>query len=373
MLRIEASGILGQSEINSIKACYTFSSFITLNNGDLLAAARRGDNKDSELEGLDFFISNDEGDNWSEPWEPFKDVYVDKIKGSLKLCYFTEISASHLLASFLWIDRTSHPGKELFNAETEGCLPMRVLLSDSFDQGKTWSSLRSVEIPDEIGPPSLTNSIMKLPDGKLLMSIENNKKYHDKSTWKQKAVFLSSINNGKSWSSPFAVADDESGRIFNWDLRCGVDKSGRICSFAWTYDSHKEKFLNIHQRISVDAGQTWTKPKDLKIADQASHPALSKDGKIILPWVDRFQSRSIKVRIANNLYSEFNNSSEITIFEQTNKNSSKDNKLGKLLADMSIWNFGLPYADVLPSGKILVFYYAGNNKQMNLHWTRLTL
>ena len=65
-----------QSEINSIKACYTFSSFITLNNGDLLAAARRGDNKDSELEGLDFFISNDEGDNWSEPWEPFKDVYV---------------------------------------------------------------------------------------------------------------------------------------------------------------------------------------------------------------------------------------------------------------------------------------------------------
>ena len=73
--------------------------------------------------------------------------------------------------------------------------PMRVLLSDSFDQGKTWSSLRSVEIPDEIGPPSLTNPIMKLPDGKLLMSIENNKKYHDKSTWKQKAVFLSSWYN----------------------------------------------------------------------------------------------------------------------------------------------------------------------------------
>jgi hypothetical protein len=157
MLRIEANGILGQSKINSNKSHYTFSSFITLKNGDLLAVARRGNNKDSELEGLDFFISKDEGDHWSEPWEPFKDIYVDKKKGSLKLCYFTEISSSHLLASFLWIDRTSFPGKELFNAETEGCLPMRVLLSDSFDQGRTWSSLRSVEIPNEIGPPSLTN------------------------------------------------------------------------------------------------------------------------------------------------------------------------------------------------------------------------
>ena len=71
--------------------------------------------------------------------------------------------------------------------------------------------------------------------------------------------------------------------------------------------------------------------------------------------------------------SEFDNSSEITIFEQKNKNNNKDNKLGELLADMEMWNFGLPFADVLPSGKILVFYYAGNNKQMNLYWFRLTL
>ena len=85
MLRIEASGILGQSKINSNKSHYTFSSFITFKNGDLLAVARRGNDKDSELEGLDFFISEDEGDHWSEPWEPFKDIYVDKKKGSLKL------------------------------------------------------------------------------------------------------------------------------------------------------------------------------------------------------------------------------------------------------------------------------------------------
>ena len=372
-MQIEATGILGHSKKNSDRACYTFSSFISLSNGSLLAAARRGNNKDSDLEGIDFFSSIDEGENWSKSWSPFEDVYIDNIKGSLKLCYFTEISPSHLLASFLWIDRISYPGKELFNAKTEGCLPMKVLLSDSNDQGKTWSNLRPVNMPKEIGPPSLTNPIMKLPDGKLLMSIENNKNYTDQSKWKQKAVFLSSSDSGKTWSLPFLVAGDESGRIFNWDLRCGVDERGWISSYAWTYDSQEEKFLNIHQRISDDGGLTWTEPKDLNVADQASHPALLKNGQIVLAWVDRFKTQSIKVRLANNLDSDFDYSSEKTIFKQKIEKNNKDNKLGELLADMGMWNFGLPFADTLPSGKILVFYYAGNDEQMNLHWARLTI
>ena len=63
MLRIEANGILGQSKINSNKSHYTFSSFITLKNGDLFAVARRGHNKAYELAGLDFFFSKDECNN----------------------------------------------------------------------------------------------------------------------------------------------------------------------------------------------------------------------------------------------------------------------------------------------------------------------
>ena len=69
-MQIEATGILGHSKKNSDRACYTFSSFISLSNGSLLAAARRGNNKDSDLEGIDFFSSIDEGENWSKSWSP---------------------------------------------------------------------------------------------------------------------------------------------------------------------------------------------------------------------------------------------------------------------------------------------------------------
>ena len=369
-MKIESSGILCSSKINSNKACYTFSSFVSLSNGSILATVRGGKNKDSELEGVEFFRSDDEGENWSEPLEPFNNVEVDNLKGSLKLCYLTEISDSHIIASFLWIDRSTIPGKELFNAETEGCLPMKILLADSYDKGSTWSKLRKVNLPNEIGPPSLTNPIMKLPNGKLIMSIENNKHYYNQSKWYQKNVFICSIDNGKTWSKPYLAAGDKTGRIFNWDLRCGVNDSGIITSFAWTYDSVKKNFLNIHQRISNDEGNTWSQPKDLNISDQPSHPAILKNGKVVLAYVDRFKDQSIKVRASDNLNASFDETSEITIFNQNKiKQNSKD--LGGLLADMNMWSFGLPYADVLNSGKVLVFYYAGNDKKMDLHWTRL--
>ena len=76
-MQIESSGILCSAKINSNKACYTFSSFVSLKNGSILATARGGNNKDSEFEGIEFFRSDDEGENWSESWEPFKNVEID--------------------------------------------------------------------------------------------------------------------------------------------------------------------------------------------------------------------------------------------------------------------------------------------------------
>ena len=74
--------------------------------------------------------------------------------------------------------------------------------------------------------------------------------------------------------------------------------------------------------------------------------------------------------MSDNLDTSFDKTSEITIFNQT-KIRQNTKELGGLLADMNIWTFGLPYADVLQSGKVLVFYYAGNDKKMDLHWIRL--
>ena len=82
--------------------------------------------------------------------------------------------------------------------------------------------------------------------------------------------------------------------MYNWDQRAGVMPDGKIVTFTWYYDSHSGTYKNIQRRISDDEGLTWTAPEDLGIKDQASIPAILSDARIVLAWVDRFDTQTIR-------------------------------------------------------------------------------
>ena len=46
---------------------------------------------------------------------------------------------------------------------------------------------------------------------------------------------------------------------------------------------------------------------------------------------------------------------------------------GEMLVDMGRWSFGLPYAETLPDGDVLVVYYAGSPEAMDIRWARLSV
>ena len=372
-MHISETGFISRAKAGTLRACMSFGTSIVLDDWTLLATARVGDNKDSEHERVEIYRSPDDGKTWGPPATPFGDVVIAGVSGTLKLCYLTELAPGHILGAAMWVDRTSHPGKPLFDAETQGCLPMAILLADSFDQGRTWSEWRNVAMPAAIGPPGLTSPILKLADGSLVMSIETNKHYDDASKWHQRAVFLHSHDNGLNWSEPASVAEDPSGRIFNWDLRCGVGVDGKIATFAWTYDTDTQEYVNIHRRVSTDGGQSWSDPVDLGFADQAGPPVMLPDGRVVLVWVDRFGGQCIRARVAPSIDAPFDPESEVTIYSHAAPKDKKSQDTGHLLVDMEIWAFGLPFATALPDGDVLVTYYAGDASAMSLHFARLVL
>ena len=369
-MQLTNHGTLSHGEPGTTRAILTFGHLIALQSGTLLATCRAGSSKDSADETIEFYRSDDNGQSWSKPWRPFGETRVDDSFGTLKICYLSEPAAGRLLAAAMWIDRATYPDQPLFNAETEGCLPKDSLLAESLDEGKSWISWRKVPMPVEIGPASLTNPILKLRDGSLAMSIETNKHYLDRAKWYQKVVFFHSQDGGASWGAPAVAGQDPSGRIFNWDLRCGVAPDGRIVTFAWTYDTETTKYVNIHRRISHDNGYTWSAAEDLGITDQAGPPAILSDGRIVLPWVDRFGSHSIKVRLAEDVAAPFDPASEVVIYTHGSE-AKRDDKTGDLLAEMSLWSFGLPFATALSNGEVLVVYYAGNEKSMDIRYARI--
>lgn len=369
-MKLIDSGVLLNADPGTSRANLTFGQVVALHSGTVLVTCRAGSTKDSADETIEICRSDDQGQSWSAPWRPFGEVRVEGKLGSLKLCYLTELRPGRLLAATMWVDRCSYPGQPLFNAQTEGCLPMEILLAESQDEGKTWSTWRKVPMPFEIGPASLTNPILKLADGSLAMSIENNKTYLDQSKWYQKVVFFHSHDEGATWSAPVTVGQDPTGRIFNWDMRCAVMPDGRVVTFAWTYDTNTNRYVNIHRRISCDHGHTWSAPEDLGICDQPGPPAVLADGQIVLPWVDRFDTHSIRVRTATNASAPFAPASEVVIYIHGGE-AKRDDKTGELLAEMALWAFGLPSATALANGDVLVVYYAGSERALDIRFARL--
>ena len=371
-IKIIERGILTAGVAGTPRATFTFPSVVVLSNGMLLATSRVGSNKDSVDETIEIYRSVDGGHTWSEGEQPFADTQVNGVHGSLKICYLTEINAGHLIAACMWVDRQTYPEKPLFNTETEGCLPMSILLSDSYDNGKTWSPLREIPMPEDIGPPSLTGPILKLKDNYLAMTIETNKHYTDSNKWFQRVVLFHSQDEGKTWEKPITISEDLSGRIFYWDLRTGVAPDGSIVAFSWTYDIETNKYLNIQRRISSDSGLTWSQHEDIGFADQPSHPAILSNGSIVLAWVDRFVSHSIRARTTSAIDRSFDESTELILHTQKLAESAAEST-GELLGDMSLWSFGLPFTEVLPNDDIMVMYYAGNEDAMDIHWVKLRL
>jgi hypothetical protein len=369
-MNIVDTGTLARGIAGTPRAMLTFPAPVALARGALLAALRAGSTKDAADEAIELYRSDDAGRSWRMLRRLRFDDTLGGARGTLKVCYLTEIAPGWLLAAAMWVDRTTYPGQPLFNPATEGCLPMSILLAESADDGATWSAWRHVPMPSEIGPASLTSPILRLADGRLAMSVETNKHYHDASKWYQKVVLFHSGDGGHTWGPPITAGRDPSGRIFNWDQRLGLAPDGPLGAFVWTYDSQANVYLNVHRRLSADGGMTWGAAEDLGFADQAGRPAVLPDGRVVLPWVDRFGTRSIRARLAAAIDAPFEPASEVVLYaqEQDAPGGADEDTTGALLAEMSLWTFGLPYAEALPDGDVLIAYYAGTETALDIRW-----
>ena len=349
----------------------TFPSVTALPDGSLMAIYRVGPSKDSDGSVTEVRRSGDGGRTWSAAAAPFS-VTFGGVRGSLQVVYATVLPGGRLLASSLWVDREAFPGAPLFHPETEGCLPMRVLVADSDDLGHTWSAWREVGVTPDIGPPSLTSPAMVTPSGAILISIESNKPYLDRSQWFQRVVHCESRDGGQTWSAPRTVCADPTGAVFHWDQRLAVAPDGTLAGFSWTYDKAANRYLPIRRHISRDAGATWT-TDTLDFSDQASHLAVFADGRAVMAWVDRYGTRSIRARLAASLDGVFDPATEVVLYEAAAPAHTTADTAA-MLTDMATWSFGLPYAEVLPGGQeALVVYYAGSPERMDIRWARLTV
>ena len=370
-MKVVGHGVMSAPAPGTPRAVAKQVHLAELDDGEVLATYRVGAGSDSELGDAELRRSSDGGRTWTAPETPWPTSFAG-VRGTLYAPTLTALGGSRVLACVLWVDRDAFPGALIFNPETEGCLPMKILLADSADRGRTWTPFREVRTPADVGPPSLTSPVRRLASGRLLLSIESNKEYLDASQWFQRVVYLYSSDEGQTWTAPVTVCQDPTGRIRNWDQRLAVALDGRLGSFTWTYDSETVSYRDIHRRISTDEGLTWTNPEPLGITDQAGHPAILSDGRLVLGWVDHFESHSLRVRLAAAIDAPLDPASEVVLYEAPAALAGEGGDGGEALVAMATWTFGSPFVLALRDGSVLVAAYRGDtDAAIGIDWWRL--
>lgn len=352
----------------------TFPSLARMDSGRLIAGFRTGSAKDSADEDVRVMVSDDEGATWRTQFAGFGE-FPPGSGGRIRGIAITPLG-SRLLASLLRVDH-SDPMLPLANPKTQGILPTRVMVAWSDDKGRSWSQPTEVPLFPHRGNAT-TGSILLLQDGRLALPYEAWKEYDDPSPGLHHAALRISTDGGVNWDELAIVAHDPRGRILYWDQRLAVDPlSGNLVAMFWTYDRQAQRDVDIHIAWGSPDGKRWGQPKSTGIAGQICAPLALPDGRIFAAYVHRHHPPSLRAVLSDDGGRTWTAGEELVFYQkarggqEAGMGGARD--FGDYWADMSIWTFGHPAPLLLPTGDIMVAFYAGDEKAMGIHWVRIGL
>lgn len=367
--------------------CSAFTSLIRLADGKLICGFKCGPEKMCATDRMVLMRSADDGRTWSRQFDGF-DTTFDGTPGSYSGGYICEAEPGRLLISLHWIDR-SDPALPLSNPETAGVLPMKYLLAESRDAGRSWSAPREVSLAPHPGT-NPTGAIVRLHNGQLMLSYESWKEW-DAVEGKQSANVKLSADGGATWGEPVTMASDPTQQFYYWDNRVTVQPgTGRPLAALWTHEAPRGIDAPIHLVRGEPDGKRWSVPQPTPIRGQVAAPLFLDEHRLLLVYVHRHDPPSMRAVLSDDAGRTWRLDEEIVLHEsgQTKQaGMDRSRNEAEYWDDMTRWTFGHPKAVRLDDGSILVAFYAppesahdpADSKAqpadapvpLSIHWVRL--
>jgi hypothetical protein len=112
-------------------------------------------------------------------------------------------------------------------------------------------------------------------------------------------------------------------------------------------------------------------PKDTGVAGQICQPIILANGQLMLVYVDRFSSQSIRAAISDDQGDSFGD--EVVVYQHLS--SSLDSAGASLTADylqaMNLWTFGRVEGIVSADDLVSLVYYAGTSDQTSIYFAQI--
>lgn len=369
-MKLVSHNVIYRGSRNSSAASCCFPAITRLPSGTMVSTWRIGSRKDSSDGKLLISRSNDGGNLWSAaeefPLGPYTALAGEAHYGAL-----TTLGPDHLLATVMWFDRSS-PELPLFHPQTEGLLPTSTLFCESRDGGRTWDDYRELDHMPYDSPMPVTGPVLVLADGRLACQFEVNKNYESLEPWRHAAAWKISSDGGKTWPDCVEVAHDPTLRFMYWDARYAVRADGFCLAAFWTYDRQRQRDATIHLCHSLDYGRTWSRPRDTGIVGQICQPLIQSDGRLLLIYVDRFVTRSIRAVLSDDLGGTFHSDTVVYQHSVPQQERGEGSSAVNYLQEMDVWTFGRVEGVAEPDGRVSVVFYAGDSSATSIYWAQLS-
>ena len=168
-------------------------------------------------------------------------------------------------------------------------------------------------------------------------------------------------------------ASDPTGRIRNWDQRVNVARRRTaLVSFTWTYDSETVTYQDIQRRISADEGLTWTEAEPSGSPTRPGIPAILSDGRVVLAWVDHFETLSLRARLAASIDARVRPCDRGRACTRCRRRLRRrgHGDGGEALVAMQTWTFGSPFALPLAGrdGARVGLRRRGHRRDVGINW-----
>jgi len=352
-----------------------FTNLCTLRSGAIVAAFQVGSGKHSPDSTLRLSRSTDGGRTWTELSARFQTT-LGGVPGSLSGPAMVETEPGRLLLMATWFDR-SEPGRPLFDPVTEGILHSKILLSESSDNGETWSTWRELPTPGLAGC-STTGPIVRWADGTLACAFESFKEFDDPRPGRHAAWLVVSTDGGRTFSDPRLVAQHPEHKVYYWDQRlCAGKTAGEFIALFWSHDLEHKKDLHVSlRRAWLEEGRLRAGPiRETSIPGQIAAPLALADGRLLAFVVDRDRPGTMTLWCSPDGGLTWPAQDRLIVHvhdERAAISQGKENiDFKRYWEDMGKWSFGHPALVPQDEGLVLAAFYAGTPDAMSIHWARI--
>ena len=341
-------------------------SLALLANGEILASFDLGQGAES----LDYrtYLSRSAvgGQTWTEPVRLFDDPVTRPSTHSVRI---SGLADGSLVAAGGRYYR-DNPEEGLVNRENLGFVPMDLILLRSTDGGHAWSAPDTIAPPLEGPAFEICHKIIELQDGRWLLPTQTWRGWDGAAPNGMKAIALVSHDRGNTWPEYLDVMDAYAEGVIHWEQSIVQLPDSRLLAVAWAFNLHTETSEPTPYAIAAD-GHAFSSRLRTGFQGETTKALNLGDGRVLCLYRNREQP-GLWAHLARIEGTQWVPLQEIPVWQGAYSRIGAG-RLSTSSDELSNLKFGFPSMLLLPNGEVFAAFWCCENGIYNIRWLRIHL